>query len=291
MTKPVKPADIGGKRLISLAPENWVKWLLQLPEIKVQEIVSSDFQWVSRENDILLKVSTPEIGKFLVLNELQLRYNNRLPRRVRAYTALAEEKYELPVYPVLINIIPHVVNPEIPTYYESNFQGIRVYQDYRVINLWEVEAQIVFEQKIRSLLPFVPILKGGKEESVVRAALRELRADEDLSELEPLFSFFASFVLELPLIQEIMRWDMTVLMESPWYQQILQEGEQRGEQRGRLEGEVQLVLRLLNRRVGLLDETLQQQITRLPLEQLEALGEALLDFSLVEDLQTWLAQH
>jgi predicted transposase YdaD len=174
-----------------------------------------------------------------------------------------------------------------------------VYQDYRVINLWEVEAQIVFEQKIRSLLPFVPILKGGKEQSVVRAALRELRANEELSELEPLLSFFASFVLELPVIQEIMRWDMAVLMESPWYQQILQEGlqkglqegEQRGEQRGRLAGEVQLVLRQLNRRVGPLDETLQQQITRLSLEQLEALAEELLDFSGVEELQTWLAQQ
>jgi predicted transposase YdaD len=153
------------------------------------------------------------------------------------------------------------------------------------------------------LLPFVPILKGGKEQSVVRTALRELRANEELSELEPLLSFFASFVLELPVIQEIMRWDMAVLMESPWYQQILQEGlqkglqegEQRGEQRGRLEGrlagEVQLVLRQLNRRVGLLDETLQQQITRLSLEQLEALAEELLDFSGVEELQTWLAQQ
>ncbi len=74
-------------------------------------------------------------------------------------------------------------------------------------------------------------------------------------------------------------------------QKGLQEGERRGEQRGRLAGEVQLVLRLLNRRVGPLDETLQQQITRLSLEQLEALAEELLDFSTVEELQTWLVQQ
>ncbi len=28
-----------------------------------------------------------------------------MPRRMRSYAALAEEKYELPTYPVLINIL------------------------------------------------------------------------------------------------------------------------------------------------------------------------------------------
>ena len=171
-----KPADIGGKRLVSLSPNSWAQWLTQSPEVTFKEMLDSDLQWVSRENDILLKVTSPNTGDFLLLNELQLRYNAKVPRRMRAYSGLVEEKYELPVYPVLVNILPHVSNPQIPTCYESNFQGIRAYQDYKVINLWEVEAQIVFEQNLRSLLPFVPILKGGGEETVVREALRELRA-------------------------------------------------------------------------------------------------------------------
>ncbi|QDZ41527.1 DUF4351 domain-containing protein [Euhalothece natronophila Z-M001] len=84
-----------------------------------------------------------------------------------------------------------------------------------------------------------------------------------------------------------MRWDMAVLRESPWYQQILKEGIQGGRQ----EGEVQLVLRLLKRRFGVLDKGLQQQIQRLSVEQLEALAEELLDFSTVQDLETWLKQN
>ncbi|GGA36937.1 hypothetical protein [Okeania sp. KiyG1] len=63
-----------------------------------------------------------------------------------------------------------------------------------------------------------------------------LREDEQLLELENLLAFFATFVLNTEIVQQIMRWDMAVLQESPWYQQILQEGvtigEQRGEQRG-----------------------------------------------------------
>jgi predicted transposase YdaD len=273
-----KPADIGGKRLVSLAPENWAQWVTQLSQLQVQQMLDSDLQWVSRENDILLKVTSPETGEFLLLNELQLRYNSQIPRRMRAYTALAEEKYQVPVYPVLINILPHLRNPQIPSCYESSFQDIRAYQDYRVINLWEVEVEMVFQQNLRSLLPFVPILKGGGEQQVVQQALQELRADQELSELEPLLSFFASFVLELPVVQEIMRWDMAVLRESPWYQQILQEGE------------VKLVLRQLNRRLGTLDEALEQQIRGLSLEQLERLAEELLEFSTVQELENWLSQ-
>lgn len=45
----VKKADIGGKRLISLAPDNWVRWVTQRDELEVKEIIGSDFQWISRD--------------------------------------------------------------------------------------------------------------------------------------------------------------------------------------------------------------------------------------------------
>ncbi|MFO8038441.1 MAG: hypothetical protein R6U67_03215, partial [Sodalinema sp.] len=70
-----KKADIGSKRLISLAPEAWVTWVTQQPDLTVTEFLTSDFQWISRENDVLIKVRSPDQGEFLVLNELQLRYD------------------------------------------------------------------------------------------------------------------------------------------------------------------------------------------------------------------------
>ena len=231
-----KPADVSTKRLISLAPNNWVKWVTQIPDIVAGEILNSEFQWISRESDVLIRVESPEHGKFLVLNELQLRYKAQMPRRMRAYAGLAEEKYRLPTYPVLINILK-TSDQQIPTRYESNVAGLQVRQDYRVINLWEVDVSIAFEQPLPSLLPFVPILKGGEDESTIREALRLLQADEQLNQLETVLAFFATFVLDSALVQQIMRWDMTVLYESPWYQEILREGEIRGEQRGEQRGE------------------------------------------------------
>ena len=62
-------------------------------------------------------------------------------------------------------------------------------------------------------------------------------------------------------------------------------------QEGREEGERSLVLRLLTRRVGNLPQPLQAQINQLPLEALEALGEALLDFAAMDDLVKWLQDY
>ncbi len=59
-------------------------------------------------------------------------------------------------------------------------------------------------------------------------------------------------------------------------------------QEAKLEGEQSIILRLLCRRVGDLSNDLQSQIKALPLSKLEALGEAMLDFSNHEDLVNWL---
>ncbi|ALB43620.1 hypothetical protein AA650_18905 [Anabaena sp. WA102] len=70
-----------------------------------------------------------------------------------------------------------------------------------------------------------------------------------------------------------------------------QEGRQEGKQEGKQEGEKNLILRLLHRRIGEIDALLIERITGLSIEQLENLGEALLDFSSVADLEAWLTQH
>jgi predicted transposase YdaD len=64
-----------------------------------------------------------------------------------------------------------------------------------------------------------------------------------------------------------------------------------GRQEGCQEGEVAVTLRLLNLRCGPLTGATTDQIKALPLERLEALAEALLDFHGPADLGTWLAAN
>ena len=69
-----------------------------------------------------------------------------------------------------------------------------------------------------------------------------------------------------------------------------QEGEAQGEARGRAAEAAAFTLRLLNRRCGPLTGATTTRIQALPLEQLEALAEALLDFSGPADLAAWLEE-
>jgi predicted transposase YdaD len=81
------------------------------------------------------------------------------------------------------------------------------------------------------------------------------------------------------------------LRHSRAAQELLAEGRLEGRQQGEALGEVKAILRLLNHRCGPLSPATTTRIQALPLEQLEALGLALLDFSGADDLTAWLAVH
>ena len=93
-------------------------------------------------------------------------------------------------------------------------------------------------------------------------------------------------------LEEILKMlgEFTPLEETRAYKELVAKGEARGEARGR-QREVRLVLRLLKRRIGPVSEARQARIAALPIDELEALGEALLDFVAVTDLDAWLAVH
>jgi len=72
------------------------------------------------------------------------------------------------------------------------------------------------------------------------------------------------------------------------YQEAKQEGRQEGREEGRQNGEMILLIRQLSKRFGKLKDIYIENINSLNIEQLEKLGEALLDFTDINDLKTWL---
>ena len=87
------------------------------------------------------------------------------------------------------------------------------------------------------------------------------------------------------------------LRQTRFYQEVSAEGRQEGKQEGLQEGKqlecILLLSRQLRRKFGLqpqLENSLQDLIS-LPLEKLEDLADALLDFKAVTDLETWLVDH
>jgi predicted transposase YdaD len=85
--------------------------------------------------------------------------------------------------------------------------------------------------------------------------------------------------------------------KSVAYREIFGLGEAQGREQGREQGleqglktgELELTMRLLQRRCSGLTPSQEARIRALPLPQLEALAEALLDFQGAADLEAWLA--
>ncbi|WP_333163354.1 DUF4351 domain-containing protein [Microcoleus sp. Pol12B4] len=65
-------------------------------------------------------------------------------------------------------------------------------------------------------------------------------------------------------------------------------GMQEGRQEGLIEGQTALILRQVARRTGEIPPETQTRIRQLSLEQLQDLGEVLLDFTTQKDLIPWL---
>jgi len=92
-------------------------------------------------------------------------------------------------------------------------------------------------------------------------------------------------------IQKMLDFTYSDLKQTRFYQDVLGEGKQEGRKEGRQEEAQALVLRLLPRRIGLLSSNQNRRVHTLSLEQIEALAEALLDFTHAEDFEQWLASQ
>ncbi|MFN5952421.1 MAG: DUF4351 domain-containing protein [Dolichospermum sp.] len=85
------------------------------------------------------------------------------------------------------------------------------------------------------------------------------------------------------IIMNMLDLEIVDITQSRFYQEIIEQGLQ--------EGEANLVIRQLRRRLGELPESQCSQIKSFPVSQLEDLGEALLDFQGIDDLDDWLQKY
>jgi predicted transposase YdaD len=112
----------------------------------------------------------------------------------------------------------------------------------------------------------------------------EFRQKLDLVEAILVNKFPKLSIEEIQKMLDLREADIT---KTRFYQEVLQIGRREGEQFGLQIGEANMVIRQLTRRFGSLTPTQMQKVRSLTLPQLESLGEALLDFKNVADLENW----
>jgi predicted transposase/invertase (TIGR01784 family) len=175
----------------------------------------------------------------------------------------------------------HDLGSEIPYQYQLDNQVQRLYlqdllhQNHLSPNL--ALLQLIILPKTKTIQAAQNLLESSKNQS-------EFRQKLDLVEAI-LVNKFPNLSLEE--ILKMLNLKTADITQTRFYQDVFQLGIQEGRQ----EGEVKLIIRLLNRRLGLVTPNQENQIRGLSLPQLEALGEALLDFTNSTDIDTWLNTH
>jgi predicted transposase/invertase (TIGR01784 family) len=162
--------------------------------------------------------------------------------------------------------------------------------EFEVIRLWEVPTNSLLQYP--GLFPLA--ILGCTEDKAqtlqqIAQQVETLPNPITKSNVAAATSVLAGLVLEKTVIRQILREE--IVKESVIYQDILEQGLQQGLQQGAQAGEAALVLRLLKRRFGELGQEVETQIRSFSTDQLEALGEALLDFTQPDELTLWLANN
>jgi predicted transposase YdaD len=178
-----------------------------------------------------------------------------------------------------------------PLVHQTTFEIPRMRHEFDVIRLWEQPTQSFLEAT--GLLPLAVLTQTPDQEQTLRDVAARVEAIPDIrrqSNVAASAGILAGLLLERDLIQQILRREImqqSVLYQE-WRAEFLREGEQIGEQRGAQREAAALILRQLAHRFGTLPEPLVTRIEQLPLEQLESLSVAWLDWQGVEDLEGWL---
>ena len=243
--------------------------------------------------DGLLKPLTTDPEQPLIFIEVQYQpdhdFYGRLFSEITLYLYLNKPKRNwlaLVIYPhrgieksTSIEFLPFLNSPQLHRIYLEDYQN---------------------RTDLSPTLEFIRLIASDKQQTITRA--KELADRLDKIDLDSLDFIETILVYKLPHlsreeIKKMLALNEVELRQTRFYQEVSAEGRQEGKQEGLQEGKqeecILLLSRLLRRKFGLqpqLENSLQE-LTSLPLEKLEDLADALLDFNGVSDLETWLANH
>ncbi len=178
--------------------------------------------------------------------------------------------------------------------YQTAFEIPGIRHEFEVVRLWEQPTQPFLESA--GLLPLAVLTNTPDKAQTLRQVAERINAVPEIrtqSNVAASTGILAGLTLGRDVINQVLRREIMQqsVIYQEWKEEFLREGREEGRQEGRQEGEQSLILRLLNRRIGDVSPELRSQVQALSLEQLEALGEALLDFSEPTDLVNWLRDN
>ena len=257
------------------------------------------------ESDLVAQVKFRGKESFFLIHvEAQESSRKWFNRRMFTYFARFHEKFVLPIYPIVIFSYSKPKREAI-SQYVVDFPDFKVLEfNYQVVQLNRLNWRDFLNQPnpVASAL-MAKMNIAEKERAKVKAEclrlLITLRLDAARMQL---ISGFIDTYLNLNTVEEIQFQEEISTFSQPVQEGVMQittswmrqgielgieQGIEQGIERG-IEREKTLILRQLKRKLGEINPSLETKIMELSIDDVEALGEALFDFSTVEDLINWL---
>ncbi len=269
------------------------------------------------ESDLVAQVKFRGKESFFLIHvEAQQSSRKWFNRRMFTYFARFHEKFVLPIYPIVIFSYSKPKRAAI-SQYVVDFPDFKVLEfNYQVVQLNRLNWRDFLNQSnpVASAL-MAKMNIAEKERAKVKAEclrlLITLRLDPARMQL---ISGFIDTYLNLNPVEERQFQEEISTFSGPvqegvmqittsWMRQGIELGIEQGIERGieqgiergieqgieqGIEREKTLILRQLKRKLGEINPSLETKIMQLSIDDVEVLGEALFDFSTVEDLINWL---
>ena len=257
------------------------------------------------EADLLVQAQFQNRSSYFLIHVENQSYNQaNFNKRMYRYFSRLHEKYDLPIYPVVVFSYdkPQKVAERS---YQLEFPDFKVLEfNYRVLQL----NQLNWRDFLNQPNPVASALMAKMQISIedrpkVKAECLRLLVTLKLDPAKmQLISGFIDIYLNLDESEEKVFQTELGTIELEEREEVMEivtswmrTGIKQGREEGLLEGiqkglqrETELVLRQLNRKIGPLTPEIEDQVKRLEIEELENLGETLLDFGQIEDLTNWL---
>jgi len=261
------------------------------------DIIAGD----KHEVDLLVRAKVKEQSAFFLIHlEHQSSPQANFGKRMFRYFSRLHEKYDLPVYPVVLFSYDRPQRPE-PDHFQIKVQNRLVLDfHYQVIQL----NQLSWRDFARQHNPLASALMAKMRiapEDRIRVKLECLRLLTTLH-LDParerLISGFIGIYLELAAAEELQYIKQVQKLPTPEKEEIMElmtswerKGREMGMEQGRKEGVLLVTQRLLRLRVGALPAAIEEHLRQLSIETLELLSEASFGFTALADVESWLSAH
>ncbi|WP_392478146.1 Rpn family recombination-promoting nuclease/putative transposase [Nostoc sp. C110] len=264
--------DNACKYLAEQYPADFVRWLLGV-EVQQIEVLKTELTLEPIRAD---SVTFLQAANQILHIEFQTlaKSNPALNFRMLDYSVRLKRQYRCPVVQVLIFLQETTNEMAFTEEYRDN----TTIHQYQVVRLWEQDSTLFLVNP--ALLPLASLTRTDSPQSLLAQVAEQVATIPDREERQNIagcVEILAGLRFDKDFVRQFLRED--IMRESVIYQDIVQKEA------------FKLISRLLKRRFGDIDGSLVEQVRNLSAEQLEDLGEALLDFSEVADLVAWLEQQ